>query len=695
MAQAPKKEAKRRPTGALSPSVQSVVDHVPADEPVGSWDLVRALLERHREYGHGMAEKLLKDPGIQAGVRRSVADWLSGVHELFDPDRVPQLHGRLFIWGVALLDRELREHLSSRGFLDAISKELREPLDALLSERGSGALRGESAPSPETGATPDPTVLHADSPPERDQLGRRGFAEALALWISRFWTDLGSSSGRSFVIHIHGPWGSGKTTLLRLLERALKPRPPRPAAPAVTAHDQEHLQWIVVWFNAWRHQHIEPPWWPLLDTVYREGLRQTQSYGDRSRALRIRLGEILWRIRSGHKRHLLALVGSALVFAALVALLVAAHPRGGDLVETLATDAKALGAIFALLGAVWSGVLVLNRSLLGGTASSAQQFVDATQDPMQQLRTHFRRLVQRIGRPIMVYIDDLDRCRTAYAVSVLEGIQTLFSDSRVFYAIAADRRWLYVCFETAYSEFAPHIRQPGRRLGYLFLEKAFQLSVAVPRLSPQLQKQYLDYLVKGEQAHLEEVLQERRAEAAREFQDASSEDEIYGKLRHATGDGLYDQLRLEAAVRQMAAKQVEVQTQASIEPFAPLLEPNPRAMKRLVTAYGIHRALAMLRSAELVVDETRRRQLALWTIISLRWPALQEYLAEHPEKLDGMRDGVADSEVPEPLCALCQQPVVQDVLQGNADGVNASLSEEALRELLGLKEALSSAAVVA
>jgi hypothetical protein len=188
--------------------------------------------------------------------------------------------------------------------------------------------------------------------------------------------------------------------------------------------------------------------------------------------------------------------------------------------------------------------------------SSAQAFLRLSQEPMERVRRHFPDLIKWLNRPVIVFIDDLDRCRTKYVVELLEAIQTLFNNSKVFYVIAADRRWLYACFETEYQDFSNTIKEPGRRIGYLFLEKVFQLSISVPPLSQGLCQAYMDYLLMGKRIDLEN---EREA-AQKLFQEAATEEPIFAKLQDSTGNPIRDQIRREAAVRQSATREVEVST---------------------------------------------------------------------------------------------------------------------------------------
>jgi hypothetical protein len=41
---------------------------------------------------------------------------------------------------------------------------------------------------------------------------------------------------------------------------------------------------------------------------------------------------------------------------------------------------------------------------------------------------------------------------------------------RVFYAVAADRQWLYTSFEKVYSDFKDDLSEPGKRLVMPFAE---------------------------------------------------------------------------------------------------------------------------------------------------------------------------------------------------------------------------------
>lgn len=63
--------------------------------------------------------------------------------------------------------------------------------------------------------------------------------------------------------------------------------------------------------------------------------------------------------------------------------------------------------------------------------------------------------------------------------------------------------------------------------------------------------------------------------------------------------------------------------------FLEHIEPNPRAVKLLVNAFGVNVAVA--RCGGLINDTLEIwDQIALWTILALRFPLLADHLARYP-----------------------------------------------------------------
>jgi hypothetical protein len=112
----------------------------------------------------------------------------------------------------------------------------------------------------------------------------------------------------------------------------------------------------------------------------------------------------------------------------------------------------------------------------------------------------------------------------------------------------------------------------------------------------------------------------------------------------------------ETAIERLSDESVQSATEHSLERFASLLEPNPRAMKRFVNAFGLARVVLTLEDVLVPFDV-----LALWTILATRWPMLADRLREHPEEIELVGKEAGDA--PEDVRALLASREVAEVVR--------------------------------
>ena len=539
---------------------------------------------------------------------------------------------------------------------------------------------------PETASSAYQSVpTHLDQPADLDRLNRRPFAEVIAVSMRQAFRQMDQHSkaikgrnqldaepeGDAYMVHLHGQWGAGKSSVLNFLREALT-EPDTPENPA----------WLVITFNAWRHQHLGPPWWALINTLYGQGQIQLQQL-DKKAARRLRWLDWRWRFRT--RLGPLVLTGALALWGLSLALGQSGSDIAGAVRRLLEVAAVILGVSGTLLGGF--------RTLFLGSAQSAKLYTELSRDPMQPILDYYQRLVQSTGRPIAIFIDDLDRCDCDYVVSLLSGIQTLFRNSNVSYVVAADRDWLRSCYEKHYRDFGNTIGEPGRPLGYLFLEKVFQVSVGLPRLSAHAQTRYLSTLLAmGESEPESAVLErERQAEhlAEAELQETISEAEFSERIQQSRHDPLRQRAMRVAAAKRMLTPEVQRHTEHALQPYANLLEPNPRAMKRLVNAFGFQQAVNWLSERDVP-----QHPLVLWTLIQMRWPLLADTLARHPDTLTAIGQDIPLAQVPANLHDLFRSPEVLAVVQGRHTGQDdAPLTPEQIRHIVGTELAEADAGV--
>jgi hypothetical protein len=499
----------------------------------------------------------------------------------------------------------------------------------------------------------------SDSPAHSDLLHRRPLAQALATRLRRFYDE---DPDISFLMHIDGPWGTGKSTLANLLRSEL-------------AED-----WLTVDFDAWRQSRIGPPWWALLAALRRE----LAGHLSLPRKLWLRLAESWARARRAGAPFAFALI-LLLTAAALVFVLL----RPGKLTFSSAGDlAVAVTAVIAALGTLWTGALVAARFLLWDSARGARLFEQSNSNPMQDIVDHFAWLITKAKRPVVFLVDDLDRCPQTYVVDFLEAVQTLIRDTTkkagvrsrtnmgaASFVISADGAWIRRSYEVAFDTFESSVGEPGRPLGYLFLDKLFQLRVPVPSIDPRRQREYLSELLKVRRPDqvTQLIAAEERSVRDRLHQSAT-ETEIVETLRSAS-PAVRDRVAA-AAVQRLTTPEVAAATEHALQRFVPLLAANPRSMKRFINDYSILRAVRTLEG-----NPVRSQPLALWAILGTQWPALADYLRVRPEAIEQLGNPIADLDnIPAVLRSLFGDPNVRRLADFEHGG---PLTPELIRSCCG------------
>lgn len=675
----------------FSPTVEKLLSSLRPDHELTAWELVKPLLAVHGEYGGGLSEKILdlkQEP--REGKKQSVEDWLYEIITQFDSEKIQEIHGRIFILALTLLDNTLRKYFLEFNFIDAIKNELSEPFESLLN-------------------IADPSVTFSDTPTDEDAIGRQIFADKIAARLRDIWNEYKDESTQSFMLHLGGAWGSGKSTFLKLIENSLR----KNTREDTYQQKQNMLEqnWIPVWFNAWQHQHITPAWWPLMNKIYSEAIRKITGFNPLSgffHAIDIWFSETLWRIKTGKFIYLIAFLLSVSLLAVLAVITIRNNPGGDGVSQMLAAlegTATAVSTILGLVGSIWSGTLLINRVINFGSSESAAGYLKWNKDPMEQARIHFAKLVEKIRYPIVVIIDDVDRCRPEYVVRLLEGIQTTMNHSRIIYIVSADRAWVSHCFEISYYHFEGSIEEPGQRFGDLFLDKIFQLSISVPKMTTEDQYDYLDSLILNSPPNGDSKLDTSEKEAKKLLREADSDSQRFELSKQKDIDPLVRKMVRAEMVRETETRRVQLETEYYLRKFIPFMEANPRSMKRLVNAYDIFRALAILIDPTLIETEVKKDQLVLWTIISLRWPILAEYLAKHPNDINKWKNESATEEFipsrPE-LVQLKDNQAVRNVFNGTAlddtgteKMIVTPLDEESIKKILGLKSSKADEPIMA
>ncbi|SFO86266.1 P-loop NTPase fold protein [Ralstonia sp. NFACC01] len=254
------------------------------------------------------------------------------------------------------------------------------------------------------------------NPFEGDVLDRRRLAEQLTGYLARL--RLGA------VIALDAPWGEGKTWFARHWAAYLKAE-----------------NYRVGWIDAFENDYVEDPFLLLAAEVRR------LSAADKSLAERL--------------SNQAAQVGKALM------------PMAAKM--TINLVGKAVGT--ADLASEWSDQ-VAKAGEKG--ADAAQAWVkrrieqhDKERDSMRAFRKELETFAKgNDDKPVVIIIDELDRCRPAFAVRLLERIKHYFDVPNLVFVLVMNRRQLETAVKGVYG---------AETDAATYLGKFLHLSLALPR----------------------------------------------------------------------------------------------------------------------------------------------------------------------------------------------------------------------
>ena len=235
---------------------------------------------------------------------------------------------------------------------------------------------------------PKDIEIPEDEPFKYDLLDRKEPAEIL--------TNLVGSIEGPCVLAIDAAWGNGKTTFLELWSQHLR---------------NNHFP--VVELNAWKTDYVEDPF-TALSIEWTDGLKQ---HADK---------DVIDSVKEGAIEVLRQLTPD------IFRMISNSIPGGGAL-------GPEIGDIIARFAE--------NRFTTYGEAR------DSVQGFKKKLQTMAKKVSEdHENKPVLIMVDELDRCRPSYAVELLEVAKHLFSADRIIFVLAINRTELSHSVKALYGQ---------------------------------------------------------------------------------------------------------------------------------------------------------------------------------------------------------------------------------------------------
>lgn len=260
-----------------------------------------------------------------------------------------------------------------------------------------------------------------------DHLNRKEDADFLYAYLLQRNARAVQVGEKGTSINISAPWGVGKSFFLSRFAKQLRAEGQRVAE-----------------VNAWRDDHADDPIYPVMSAVL-----QCVGKGTKKAKLREALKKNAGRI---------------------------AIRSGRGLIKRAATLVVGMPEVEGIIDDVAKSLVEAGDEIVGEFAEKALERFEEGQKAISDFRATIEKEVKG-KQPLFVFVDELDRCRPTYAVSVLERVKHLFDVPNVIFVFATNadelthtiravygigfdaERYLLRFFDRTYQFDPPSVRQ--------------------------------------------------------------------------------------------------------------------------------------------------------------------------------------------------------------------------------------------
>lgn len=516
-----------------------------------------------------------------------------------------------------------------------------------------------------------------------DHLDYARYAKA----IHAFLTDPGTNAPLS--ISIQAPWGGGKSTLMHLVREALDPADVRNKFSSLSATELASYPKLLlgtvknlldarkgidvaveegvvpakrrwtIWFNAWKYETTEQLWAGLVDAIVSQVSQRLSPLEREKFLLKLQLARIdddvirkriydrvanlWWRKAKGWA-----------IAAGTAALGLFGFTAAGSALDSGLRSAIAIGtgSSVALLAIGFFINFACSKSETEKEPAnfSLADFIkvpdyDKGVGELHHVHADLKKVLELVphkcgeGRsePLVIFIDDLDRCSPSKVASVVEGVSMLLAtdEYRCMFVIGMDPQMVAAALEKAHEDVRRKLPSYERAvpLGWRFMDKFVQLPFTVPRSERGDLESYVDWLAGGART----PVRTRAAIAPDNTPNENGNGAVVAadqpKQQKAESDPVSVTPKAQAdLVPEAQAEAVEAFRESRnvgtiIRKIAGSAIDNPREMKRMV---NLARFYLTLRAARCEKEPEWRPpspdQYARWIILTLRWPDMMRWL---------------------------------------------------------------------
>jgi KAP family P-loop domain len=254
------------------------------------------------------------------------------------------------------------------------------------------------------------------------------------------------------------------------------------------------------------------------------------------------------------------------------------------------------------------------------------------------VHTDIQRVLDLIAtpeRPLIIFVDDLDRCSPGTVVQVIEAINIFVAGAypNSIFVIAMEPEMVAAHIEAVYTDLAQKLETSGRPaqapgLGWRFLEKIVQLPLALPAMEPTTTTAFFESLFPTQTTPTlvpSAAPADSNPSAVEETLRTASLSEAVGIAGDVPPDTAIKRELRRVIERRLTADDPEMQ--AVIGYASKCLRRNPREIKRFVNLFRFYIMIYTERKLAKLPAPASLHEVAKLAVLGIRWPSLLSTLA--------------------------------------------------------------------
>lgn len=507
-----------------------------------------------------------------------------------------------------------------------------------------------------------------------DTLGYQAYAYA----IYRFMTH--QQTKPPLTISIQAPWGGGKTSLMRMIQKLLDPQAlknfreesgqqhsdltvkgalceidewirsdTRKDLPSIPKDESRKL--LTVWFNAWKYESTNQVWAGLADAIMKQVTARLPLAEKERFWLRLNLRRVdAEKIRSHIYERILNYFwrgarGWILSCVLLLLVSITSTVVGWLNLQTTAWEFGWIGigssVLIGILTSVQKYLSAIKNIEKEPASVSLRDYLDIPDYNKElgfvhNVEADLHRVfgaVPKEHRPIVIFIDDLDRCSPVKVAQVLEAVNLFLAGDfpHCFFVLGMDSEMVAAALQASHKDMLACLPADASiPLGWRFMDKFVQLPFLIPLPEDNDVTRYTKSLFSLDQTLLIQPVMQQAIESAQNIQSraavANEAEELQTKHNLNEEQRSYLQEKLETqVVRRVLDDGIDTFTdknpeiQRVIGTATSYFCGNPRELKRFINVFRFHYFVWWARKARELEIPTLD-QLLRWTVLSIKWP---------------------------------------------------------------------------